>query len=134
MAGERILLERTLLAQLASFCYLIVQRDGALATNAGESPSIGSLIEMVRLHLLPHRILIDIWLSMAEGPPIDEQRALRQAAAQATNVQLPASTSNVVLPAEDSDDDRDPNNAIFNATGPSGDPYEDLEDDDDDDD
>jgi len=79
-------------------------------------------------------ILIDIWLSMAEGPPIDEQRALRQAAAQATNVQLPASTSNVVLPAEDSDDDRDPNNAIFNATGPSGDPYEDLEDDDDDDD
>lgn len=36
MAGERILLERTLLARLVNFFCLIAQMDGAPAMNAGE--------------------------------------------------------------------------------------------------
>jgi hypothetical protein len=81
--------------------------------------------------MMPLSTLIDIWQSLAEGPPIDEQRALRQAAVQAANTQPSASTSAAVLHPEDSDDDRDPNIAIPVISGLSGDPYADLEDDDD---
>lgn len=74
--------------------------------------------------------MIDIWRLLAEGPPIDDQRALRQAAAQVANA--PVGTSDVVPPCEDSDEDAiDPYHARHVASGSSGDPYADLEDDDD---
>jgi hypothetical protein len=74
--------------------------------------------------------LIDIWRSLAEGPPIDEQRALRQAAVQVTN-NRPIASKDIVLSQKDSDDEGDPNDTNPFTFGPSGDPYEDLEDDDD---
>ena len=88
--------------------------------------------EVVPWCILYHSTLFDIWQSMAEGPPIDEQRALRQAAAQTANTQLPADTSPVGPPPDDSDDDRDPSLGINMVSGPSDDPYADLEDDEDD--
>lgn len=76
--------------------------------------------------------MIDIWRSLAEGPPIDEQRTLRQTTVQLENTQLTTSKGDVVLTLEDSDDEgRDPYKSGPVAFGPSGDPYEDLEDDDD---
>lgn len=73
--------------------------------------------------------MIDIWRSLAEGPPIDEQRALRQAAVQVTNNRPTASKADNVLSRKDSDDELNVTNPV--TFGSSRDPYEDLEDDDD---
>jgi len=75
--------------------------------------------------------LIDIWRSLAEGPPIDEQRALRQAAVQVTDNQPTASKADIVLPQEDSDGEGYSNGISPVMFQSSRDPYEDLEDDDD---
>jgi hypothetical protein len=78
-------------------------------------------------------MLVDIWRSLADGPPIDEQRTIRQAAAQIPNMQPAASSSGSgAVTSRDSDDEVDPNNANSIPFGlSSGDPYDDLEDDDD---
>lgn len=56
---------------------------------------------------------------------------MRQAAAQSANLQPTANKSDDVVLPENSDEDRDPYDAQPVPLGPSGDPYEDLEDDDD---
>ena len=72
-------------------------------------------------------MLIEIWRSLAEGPPIDEQRALRRPENKTSPNQPKAGTSRAA--ADDSDSDRDPYDTVPAQYGPSDDPYADLEDD-----
>lgn len=71
-------------------------------------------------------MLIDIWQSLAEGLPIDEQRNLRRAENRDLD-QVEAEPFSAV--PDNEDEDRDPYDVVHTHSGPSGDPYADLEDD-----
>lgn len=103
--------------------------------NASEFHIRNRSIFLIYIFTFTLSTLIDIWRSFVQGPPIDEQKTLRQVAKQANSAQTTSGASLEALPApEESDEDRDPNDMVYipipgNAIGMSGNPYDDMEDD-----
>lgn len=123
------------LRQHAHCSYLAIHLAGVLEMNASTCPqSYHVLFELI----LPSSgfpfdsTLIEIWKSLSEGPPIDDQKLARNQATLAASNSRVQNVSIKKAPSDDgSDDERDPNDRepLPIASGISGDPYLDMEDD-----
>lgn len=83
--------------------------------------------------------MVDIWKSMVSGPPIDDQKAMREVISQTVSGKeeppKASSDAQTLRDPDDSDDERDPNDApLGSSPAASGslsiDPYLDMDDDD----
>jgi len=66
-----------------------------------------------------HRLIIDLWRSMISGPPIDEQRALRERTRGDDDDDVGVGPSGAPGGDDQYDSDRDPNDIVRNGE-PSG--------------